>query len=263
MDFKVSMWVLRHEMWLEGQKGNKDAWRWSSPYIIHEKRPNDAYVLWELDGTVICGHVTMHWLKLFYYRADQHLLCSVSHSHFDLISSFPDRKDLELCNFYARFVHHNFQVSLSHNINHLLPIITCLPGSFYYPTNCNLQAPNLWSGYLTVLDLCDKNDVVLGTKMARIEAHIMFTTYLAKTHFHRQFKILTLNPAIGHSQHYCEMAKYVNLSTYCPCFDRWVSYSYHFHQFFFPFLLFHLSFLLFQFSLTLGSTSTSPALWKR
>ena len=123
-------------------------------------------MLQELNRTVIHGHVTVHRLKLFYYRADQHLLHSVSHSHFDLISSFPDRKDLELCNFYARYVHHNFKVSLSQNINHLLPVVTYLPGTFYYLTNHDVKAPDLWSGYLMLLDLCDKNDMALGAKMA-------------------------------------------------------------------------------------------------
>ena len=219
-DFEVGMWVLRHETWLEGQKGNKDAWRWSGPYIIHEKRPNDSYVLRELDGTVIRGHVTVHRLKLFYYRSDQHLLRSVSPSRFDYISSFPNKKDLELRNFYARYVHHNFEVSLSQDISYLLPIVTYLPGSIYYPTNRDLQAPDLWSDYPTLLDLCDKNDVALGAKMARTEAHVTFTSYLAEPRFHRQFKILTLDPAIGHSQHYRETAKFVNPSAYRPCFDR-------------------------------------------
>ncbi|KJA14187.1 hypothetical protein HYPSUDRAFT_112278, partial [Hypholoma sublateritium FD-334 SS-4] len=73
-DYDVGMWVLRHETWLDGQKGNKDLWRWSGPYIIHEKRENDSYVLRELDGTVMRGHITAHRLKLFFYRSDQEIL---------------------------------------------------------------------------------------------------------------------------------------------------------------------------------------------
>ena len=161
----------------------------------------------------------MHWLKLFYFRADQHLLHSISSSHFDFITSFPHKKDEELCNFYAHYIHYIFRISLSQKINHLLPIVTYLPGLVYYLTNHDLKAPNLWKGYPTVLDLCNKNNLQLGTKMAWIEAHVMFTTYLAKPCFHHWFKILMLDPAIGHSQHHHEMAKFVNLSTYCLCFN--------------------------------------------
>ncbi|KAI0040407.1 hypothetical protein FA95DRAFT_1454415, partial [Auriscalpium vulgare] len=73
-DFAPGMWVLRHETWLDNQHGNKDQWRWAGPFIIHEKRDNKSYVLRELDGTVIRGHVTAHRLKLFYYRAEHQTL---------------------------------------------------------------------------------------------------------------------------------------------------------------------------------------------
>jgi hypothetical protein len=31
-DFDIGTWVLVHETWLDGQKGNKGALRWTGPY---------------------------------------------------------------------------------------------------------------------------------------------------------------------------------------------------------------------------------------
>ena len=259
-DFKVGMWVLWHETWLEGQKGNKDAWRWSGPFIIHEKHPNDSYVLRELDRTVIQGHVTMHQLKLFYFRADQHLLHSISSLHFNFIFSFPHKKNKELRNFYAWYVHHNFKISLSQNINHLLPIVTYLPGAIHYPTNHDLKAPDLWSGYPTVLNLCDKINVALGTKMARIEAHVMFTSYLASTASSRSWCLTQLSATASTT------TRWKNMSIPVPiALASIAKFSIHitFLVSSFPFPFVCLSFLLFQLSLMLGSKSTSLALWKR
>ncbi|KAF8986707.1 hypothetical protein BDQ17DRAFT_1436107 [Cyathus striatus] len=58
--FEVGMRVLRHETYLDNQFGQKDKWRWTGPYIIHEVREHDSFVLRELDGTVIRGHVNAH-----------------------------------------------------------------------------------------------------------------------------------------------------------------------------------------------------------
>jgi hypothetical protein len=77
-DFEPGMWVWRHETHLEGQHGHKEEMRWSGPYIIHEKHPNDVYTLRELSGVVIRGTVTVHRLKLFYYRPDRQTLKSVA-----------------------------------------------------------------------------------------------------------------------------------------------------------------------------------------
>jgi hypothetical protein len=72
------MWVWRHETHLENQHGQKEEMRWSGPYIVHEKHPNDVFTLRELNGVVIRGTVTVHRLKLFYYRPDRQTLKSVT-----------------------------------------------------------------------------------------------------------------------------------------------------------------------------------------
>ncbi|KAF7371577.1 Retrovirus-related Pol polyprotein from transposon 17.6 [Mycena venus] len=79
-DFEPGMWVWRHETSLEGQHGRKEEMRWSGPYIIHEVHPHKVYTLRELNGTVIRGTVTVHRLKLFYYRPDRQTLKSVGTS---------------------------------------------------------------------------------------------------------------------------------------------------------------------------------------
>jgi hypothetical protein len=76
-DFEPGMWVWRHETHLENQHGQKEEMRWSGPYIVHEKHPNDVFTLRELNGVVIRGTVTVHRLKLFYYRPDRQTLKSV------------------------------------------------------------------------------------------------------------------------------------------------------------------------------------------
>jgi hypothetical protein len=76
-DFEPGMWVWRHETHLEGQHGRKEDMRWAGPFIIHEKHPNDVYTLRELSGVIIRGTVTVHRLKLFYYRPDRQTLKSV------------------------------------------------------------------------------------------------------------------------------------------------------------------------------------------
>lgn len=79
-DFEVGMWVLRHETWIDGQHGSKNQPKWSGPYIIHEVRPNKSFVLRELDGTVIRGHVTAHRLRLFFFRDQQTLLRTIANA---------------------------------------------------------------------------------------------------------------------------------------------------------------------------------------
>jgi len=215
-DFEVGMWVLRDETWNE--TGGIGAWRWSGPYIVHEKLPGDGHVLRELDGTVIAGHVGAQRLKLFYYMADQQILRSVSASHWQFIAESPDRKNRELRNFYARYVVHTFQASLSQSFDHLLPIVTYLPGAIHYPTNRELRAPDTWKNYPTVLDLCD-NNAVLGAKMARIEAHVAFINFLAEPRFHHDSNLVTMDPAICHSQYHRETAASANPGAYRPCYD--------------------------------------------
>ncbi|KAJ3511506.1 hypothetical protein NMY22_g15625 [Coprinellus aureogranulatus] len=80
-DFQVGMYVLRYESWIELQHGHKNRFKWTGPYIIHEVRPNKSFVLRELDGTVIRGHVTAHRLRLFFFRDERTLLRSVSNAN--------------------------------------------------------------------------------------------------------------------------------------------------------------------------------------
>jgi hypothetical protein len=79
-DFEPGMWVWRHETNLEGQHGRKKEMRWSGPFIIREVHPHKVYTLRELNGSVIRGTVTVHPLKLFYYRPDHQTLKSVGAS---------------------------------------------------------------------------------------------------------------------------------------------------------------------------------------
>jgi Integrase zinc binding domain len=134
-DFEVGMWILRND---EG-----DTWRWSGPFIIHEKHLlDDGYVLRELDGTVIRGHVSVHRLKLFYHRADRHILRSVSSSHFDFVTRFPEERMEELRVFDDRYVEHaSLDALCDGRIGHLLPIVTDVVGNIHYPTNFDLRAP--------------------------------------------------------------------------------------------------------------------------
>ncbi|KAJ3791542.1 hypothetical protein GGU11DRAFT_751570 [Lentinula aff. detonsa] len=55
-------------------KGGKGLWTYSGPYIIHEKRERDSYVLKELSGAILPGHVNVRRLRLFYYRSDHQTL---------------------------------------------------------------------------------------------------------------------------------------------------------------------------------------------
>lgn len=133
-DLEVGMWILRND--------EADTWGWSGPFIIHEKCPlDDGYVLRELDGTVIRGYVSVHRLKLFYYRADRHILRSVSPSHLDFVTRFPKERREELRAFEERYVKHASVDPLCDGpIAHLLPIVTDVVGDVHYPTNLELRA---------------------------------------------------------------------------------------------------------------------------
>ncbi|KAJ7204969.1 hypothetical protein GGX14DRAFT_645516 [Mycena pura] len=76
-DFEPGMWVWRHETQLEGQHGLKEEMRWSGPYVVHAKHPNSVFTLRELSGVIIRGTVTVHRLKLFFYRPDRQTIRSV------------------------------------------------------------------------------------------------------------------------------------------------------------------------------------------
>lgn len=64
------IWVLRLESWLEEQKGNKEVERWSGPYVIESKTPHGAFILKQLDGTIVRLPVHPSRLKVFFYRAE-------------------------------------------------------------------------------------------------------------------------------------------------------------------------------------------------
>lgn len=74
--YEPGMYVWLRESQLETQKGNKTDWTYSGPYVIHSKRDTGSYVLRELDGAIIQGHVHAERLRLFYFRTDNQTLRS-------------------------------------------------------------------------------------------------------------------------------------------------------------------------------------------
>ena len=70
------MYVWLHKSQLNEIKGGKGEWTYASPYIIHKKLENDAFILQELSGAVCCGAVNIHLLRLFFYRPDHQTLCA-------------------------------------------------------------------------------------------------------------------------------------------------------------------------------------------
>ena len=73
-DYQEGMYVWLRESQLDATKGDKGEWTYSSPYVIHEKRANDSFVLRELSGAVLKGHVNIRRLRLFYFRPDNQTL---------------------------------------------------------------------------------------------------------------------------------------------------------------------------------------------
>jgi hypothetical protein len=73
-DYEEGMYVWLRESKLDETKGDKGTWLYSGPYIIHEKRPHDAFVLRELSGAVLKGHVNIRRLRLFYFRPSNQTL---------------------------------------------------------------------------------------------------------------------------------------------------------------------------------------------
>ena len=86
-DFDIGTWVLVHETWLDGQKGNKGALRWSGPYVVHEKFNNKTYRLREIDGTVRRETIDKHRLKIFYYRPDHQTIKTVSSNQYNVAAA--------------------------------------------------------------------------------------------------------------------------------------------------------------------------------
>ncbi|KAJ7102009.1 hypothetical protein C8R44DRAFT_640956 [Mycena epipterygia] len=67
-DYEEGMYVWLRESQLDETKGGKGDWLYSGPYIIHEKRARDSFVLRELSGAILQGHVNIRRLRLFYFR---------------------------------------------------------------------------------------------------------------------------------------------------------------------------------------------------
>ncbi|KAH7870538.1 uncharacterized protein C8R40DRAFT_1001133, partial [Lentinula edodes] len=51
-DYEVGMYVWLRESAIDEIKGGKGMWTYSGPYIIHEKRDHNAFVLKELSGAI-------------------------------------------------------------------------------------------------------------------------------------------------------------------------------------------------------------------
>jgi hypothetical protein len=73
-DYQEGMYVWLRESKLDETKGSKEKWTYSGPYIIHQKRDRDAFVLRELSGAILKGHVNIRRLRLFYFRPDNQTL---------------------------------------------------------------------------------------------------------------------------------------------------------------------------------------------
>ena len=71
-NYEVGMWVWLQESQLDETKGNKGEWTYLGPYIIHRKLAHDVFILHELSGVVIKGHI--HRLRLFFYRPENQTL---------------------------------------------------------------------------------------------------------------------------------------------------------------------------------------------
>jgi hypothetical protein len=68
------MYVWLRESKLDETKGDKEKWTYSGPYIIHQKRGQGSFILRELSGAVLKGHVNIRRLRLFYFRPDNQTL---------------------------------------------------------------------------------------------------------------------------------------------------------------------------------------------
>ncbi|THU82871.1 hypothetical protein K435DRAFT_603641, partial [Dendrothele bispora CBS 962.96] len=67
-EYEEGMYVWLRESQLDELKGGKGLPTYSGPYIIHEKRSTGSYILRELNGVILPGHVNAQRLRLFYYR---------------------------------------------------------------------------------------------------------------------------------------------------------------------------------------------------
>ena len=75
-EFEEGMYVWLRESQLDDTKGHKGEWTYSGPYVIHEKRENKSFVLRELSGAILQGHVNVRRLRLFFFRPENQTLRS-------------------------------------------------------------------------------------------------------------------------------------------------------------------------------------------
>jgi hypothetical protein len=106
-DFDEGMWVLVHETWLDTQKGNKGAVRWTGPFIINERVVHEGklkgYRLRELDGTIRRGTVALDRVKIFYYRSEHQTIKTYQASRYACLArEFPDPTPLLHSEVYRR-----------------------------------------------------------------------------------------------------------------------------------------------------------------
>lgn len=211
-DFEPGMWVLRHETWLDNQKGNKDKWRWTGPFIVHEKHDNNVYTLRELDGTVMRGNITAHRLKLFFYREPGQVLKTVSQTHYDAIKADNTLSFNELQPFYSCFVTHLTGNELSDENTHLIPNVMHVPGEVHYPINADLTLPREFEGHPCFRELFSDNgrftlDEYLkdiyprDMEMLRLSTSATHAAYLAEPRMQRDVPIRSVDRAIEVSYH--------------------------------------------------------------
>lgn len=91
-DYEEGMWVWLRESQLDEVRGSKGEWTYAGPYIIHEKRDRDSFVLRELSGAIRKGHVNIRRLRLFYFRPDLQTLRSSLGASADLSDPNPDSR---------------------------------------------------------------------------------------------------------------------------------------------------------------------------
>ncbi len=66
-DFEEGMYVWLRESRLDEIKGGKGEWTYAGPYIIHEKHDRDLFILRELSGAIMKGHINIRRLRLFFF----------------------------------------------------------------------------------------------------------------------------------------------------------------------------------------------------
>ena len=137
-DFAVGTWILVHETWLDTQRGNKGALRWSGPFIIHERVVHEeilkGYKIRELDGNVRRSTVPLDRVKIFYYRNEHQTIKTFStEAYVRIMTLFPDPNPLLHCDAYQRGV-----------------VLTQS-----YPLSCLPDAQHSFQSVIPILDIAD------------------------------------------------------------------------------------------------------------